>query len=161
MALSSKTPPFRLHHSLTFNMDSEPRELPAAPELCFNVPQAEKTHGNSDQSDLENAAANTSRPQQRGHELSAFRGLGILDRYLAVWIFLAMAIGIILGNFVPNTGPALQRGKFVGVSVPIGISHPYNGRGQRSRFNISPTIDCLDSHWPTSHDVSDLVQGTV
>ena len=31
-----------------------------------------------------------------------------------------MAIGIVLGNFVPNTGPALQKGKFVGVSVPIG-----------------------------------------
>ncbi|KAJ4031981.1 arsenicals resistance [Fusarium oxysporum] len=32
-----------------------------------------------------------------------------------------MAIGIILGNFVPETGPALQKGKFVGVSVPIAI----------------------------------------
>jgi ACR3 family arsenite transporter len=31
-----------------------------------------------------------------------------------------MEIGIILGNFVPNTGPVLQKGKFVGVSVPIG-----------------------------------------
>lgn len=51
---------------------------------------------------------------------SAFKGLGWLDRFLAVWIFLAMAIGIILGNFVPNTGPALQKGTFVGVSVPIG-----------------------------------------
>lgn len=51
---------------------------------------------------------------------SAFKGLGWLDRFLAVWIFLSMAIGIILGNFVPNTGPALQKGKFVGVSVPIG-----------------------------------------
>lgn len=51
---------------------------------------------------------------------SAFKNLGILDRFLAVWIFLAMAIGIILGNFVPSTGPALQRGQFVGVSVPIG-----------------------------------------
>jgi ACR3 family arsenite transporter len=51
---------------------------------------------------------------------SAFKNLGILDRFLALWIFLAMAIGIILGNFVPNTGPALQKGKFVGVSVPIG-----------------------------------------
>lgn len=49
-----------------------------------------------------------------------FASLGLLDRFLAVWIFLAMAIGIILGNFVPSTGPALQRGKFVGVSVPIG-----------------------------------------
>ncbi|KAL2001713.1 hypothetical protein VTN02DRAFT_1353 [Thermoascus thermophilus] len=53
--------------------------------------------------------------------VSAFKRLGILDRFLAVWIFLAMAVGIILGNFVPNTGPALQKGKFVGVSIPIAI----------------------------------------
>ncbi|KAF4638031.1 hypothetical protein G7Y89_g69 [Cudoniella acicularis] len=52
---------------------------------------------------------------------SAFKALGLLDRYLALWIFLAMAIGIILGNFVPNTEPALQKGKFVGVSVPIAV----------------------------------------
>lgn len=32
-----------------------------------------------------------------------------------------MAIGIILGYFVPSTGPALQRGKFVDVSIPIAI----------------------------------------
>lgn len=51
---------------------------------------------------------------------SVFKSLGWLDRFLALWIFLAMAVGIILGNFVPNTGPALQKGKFVGVSVPIG-----------------------------------------
>lgn len=53
---------------------------------------------------------------------SSFKSLGWLDRFLAVWIFLAMAIGIILGNFVEETGPALQKGKFVGVSIPIGIS---------------------------------------
>jgi len=57
---------------------------------------------------------------QRRKKISAFKNLGLLDRFLAVWIFLAMAIGIILGNFVPSTGPALQKGKFVGVSVPIG-----------------------------------------
>jgi ACR3 family arsenite transporter len=61
-------------------------------------------------------------PQQSScSKQSAFKSLGILDRFLALWIFLAMAIGIILGNFVPNTGPALQRGTFVGVSVPIGM----------------------------------------
>ncbi|KNG91107.1 arsenical-resistance protein [Aspergillus nomiae NRRL 13137] len=54
-------------------------------------------------------------------KISAFKNLGLLDRFLAVWIFLAMAIGIILGNFVPSTGPALQKGKFVGVSVPIAV----------------------------------------
>jgi ACR3 family arsenite transporter len=38
-----------------------------------------------------------------------------------------MALGIILGYFVPETGPALQRGQFVGVSVPIGMRiTPYN-----------------------------------
>lgn len=51
---------------------------------------------------------------------SVFKSLGILDQFLALWIFLAMLIGILLGNFVPNTGPALQRGEFVGVSIPIG-----------------------------------------
>ncbi|KAL3462842.1 sodium bile acid symporter family-domain-containing protein [Aspergillus heterothallicus] len=53
--------------------------------------------------------------------VSAFQQLGILDRFLALWIFLAMTIGIILGNFVPNTGEALEKGKFVGVSVPIAV----------------------------------------
>jgi ACR3 family arsenite transporter len=53
-------------------------------------------------------------------DLSAFKSLSWLDRLLALWIFLAMAVGIILGNFVPDTGPALEKGKFVGVSVPIG-----------------------------------------
>ncbi|KAH8422732.1 arsenic resistance protein [Aspergillus melleus] len=50
---------------------------------------------------------------------SAFQQLAILDRFLALWIFLVMAVGIILGNFVPNTSKALEKGKFVGVSVPI------------------------------------------
>ncbi|KAL2022774.1 hypothetical protein VTK56DRAFT_4590 [Thermocarpiscus australiensis] len=53
--------------------------------------------------------------------LSAFRSLGFLDRFLAVWIFLAMLVGILLGNFVGNVGPALQKGTFVGVSIPIAI----------------------------------------
>ncbi|PBP28358.1 Arsenite resistance protein ArsB [Diplocarpon rosae] len=52
---------------------------------------------------------------------SVFRSLGWLDRFLALWIFLAMTIGIVLGNFVPKTGPALQKGKFVGVSIPIAV----------------------------------------
>lgn len=52
---------------------------------------------------------------------SAFKSLGWLDRFLAVWILLAMVIGILLGNFVPETADALQKGQFVGVSVPIAV----------------------------------------
>ncbi|KAI4204528.1 MAG: hypothetical protein LQ350_001078 [Teloschistes chrysophthalmus] len=54
-------------------------------------------------------------------KVSDFKALGLLDRFLALWILLAMAIGIILGNFVPSTGPALQKGQFVGVSIPIAV----------------------------------------
>lgn len=57
----------------------------------------------------------------RPGSVSAFKALGWLDRFLAVWILLAMIVGVLLGNFVPQTGPALQKGKFVGVSVPIAI----------------------------------------
>ncbi|OTB12671.1 hypothetical protein K445DRAFT_385377 [Daldinia sp. EC12] len=71
----------------------------------------EKGHQTKDQ--LEDVANS---PKQ-----SAFKSLGWLDRFLAIWIFLAMAIGIILGNFVPEMGEALQKGQFVGVSVPIAV----------------------------------------
>jgi len=53
---------------------------------------------------------------------SAYHDLGWLDRLLALWILLSIVAGILLGNFVEDVGPALQRGKFVGVSVPIGES---------------------------------------
>ncbi|KAI1152349.1 sodium bile acid symporter family-domain-containing protein [Nemania diffusa] len=52
---------------------------------------------------------------------SAFKSLGWLDRYLAVWILLAIILGILLGNFAPDTAAALNRGSFVGVSVPIAV----------------------------------------
>ncbi|KAK6449510.1 hypothetical protein FP744_10005760 [Trichoderma asperellum] len=50
---------------------------------------------------------------QQKRNFSAFASLGLLDRFLAVWIFLAMAVGIILGNFVPSMSPALEKGTFV------------------------------------------------
>jgi ACR3 family arsenite transporter len=57
-------------------------------------------------------------------DIAPLKGLGILDRFLVLWIILAMAIGIILGNTVPSTGPTLQKGQFVGVSIPIGMNFP-------------------------------------
>jgi ACR3 family arsenite transporter len=70
------------------------------------------------QQDVENQ---TYQPSTEKEQSSAFKALGWLDRLLALWILLAMIIGILLGNFVPSTGPALQKGKFVGVSIPIGM----------------------------------------
>lgn len=81
-----------------------------------SIPASQQVNGLTD---VENRAV---LDPQEPENFSAFKALGWLDRFLAVWILLAMALGIILGNFVPSTGPALQRGKFVGVSVPIGIS---------------------------------------
>lgn len=76
---------------------------------------------------------------------SLFKSLGFLDQLLALWIFLAMVIGILLGNFVPSTGPALQKGQFVGVSVPIGMV--------KNQHLIVYFAD-LDSCWFVDHDVS-------
>jgi ACR3 family arsenite transporter len=53
---------------------------------------------------------------------SLLKRLSFLDRFLAVWIFLAMVLGILLGCFVNDVQHVLQTATFVGVSVPIGTS---------------------------------------
>ncbi|KAF2137092.1 uncharacterized protein K452DRAFT_236492 [Aplosporella prunicola CBS 121167] len=73
------------------------------------------------QQDPENQKERDAGLEFESTNVSAFKGLGWLDRFLALWIILAMAIGIILGNFVPETGSAMEKGKFVGVSVPIAV----------------------------------------
>ncbi|KAL8243905.1 hypothetical protein R6Q59_010163 [Mikania micrantha] len=52
---------------------------------------------------------------------SVYAGLGWLDRLLALWIILAIVVGILLGNFVDGIETSLQRGTFVNVSVPIAV----------------------------------------
>lgn len=85
----------------TFEKDAEATEAPSPNSSAQALPEPQ------------DGEARTS--------LSAFKQLGFLDRFLAVWIFLAMAIGIILGYFEPSTGPALQKGGLAGVSIPIAI----------------------------------------
>lgn len=47
--------------------------------------------------------------------------LSRLDRFLPLWIFAAMAAGIVLGKIYPDLGAALDRVQMAGVSVPIAI----------------------------------------
>lgn len=47
--------------------------------------------------------------------------LGLLDRYLTVWILLAMVVGIALGSFFPELAPAVNQLETEGTNWPIAI----------------------------------------
>src|SRR5699024_5581312 len=47
--------------------------------------------------------------------------MSFLDRYLAVWILVAMAVGLLLGRFVPGLNTVLDSMQIGGISVPIAI----------------------------------------
>ncbi|MET7683833.1 ACR3 family arsenite efflux transporter [Streptomyces sp. NPDC005423] len=47
--------------------------------------------------------------------------LSLVDRFLAVWILVAMAAGLGLGRLVPGLGDALARVTVTGVSLPIAL----------------------------------------
>ncbi len=49
------------------------------------------------------------------------RRLSTLDRWLPLWIFLAMGLGLALGRAWPGLGAVLDRFRVAGVSVPIGV----------------------------------------
>ncbi|MCJ0871177.1 ACR3 family arsenite efflux transporter [Streptomyces sp. AP-93] len=52
---------------------------------------------------------------------SIVRKLSTLDRFLAVWILLAMGVGLGLGRLVPGLNDALAKVEVGGISLPIGI----------------------------------------
>jgi ACR3 family arsenite transporter len=49
------------------------------------------------------------------------RRLSAIDRFLPLWIFGAMGLGLMLGRAFPSLGPWLDRVQVAGVSVPIAL----------------------------------------
>lgn len=49
------------------------------------------------------------------------KNLSFLDRYLTLWIFLAMGLGVILGNFVPAFSQVLHSLSIGTTSIPIAV----------------------------------------
>lgn len=97
--------------SLTIEAEPAPRtDLEKQQPCCLSPTDTDCGTDNTTDQNAEETSSST----------SAIKGLGWLDRFLALWILLAMVLGILLGNFVPETGEALERGQFVGVAVPIG-----------------------------------------
>ncbi|KAK8152180.1 sodium bile acid symporter family-domain-containing protein [Phyllosticta citrichinensis] len=96
---------------------------PSEPPIEATAPADIKTHNTSMTASpaLDTEKLNPTSRNDEHKKTSAFQSLGYLDRFLAAWILLAMVVGILLGNFVPATGRALQKGEFAGVSVPIAV----------------------------------------
>lgn len=106
-------------HRLPTGADIDPEIIrPAMDEIG----DEKKDRRNAAASDPESQDDTSSNLPSAAKKPSAFKSLSWLDRYLAIWILLAIILGILLGNFAPGTAAALDRGRFVGVSVPIGMS---------------------------------------
>lgn len=54
-------------------------------------------------------------------EVGCKRRLGFLDRFLTLWIFLAMGAGVVIGRFVPGAGEALSSVSVGETNIPIAI----------------------------------------
>ncbi|MFE1500536.1 arsenical-resistance protein, partial [Streptomyces albidoflavus] len=54
-------------------------------------------------------------------EPSVVAKLSTLDRFLAVWILLAMGLGLGLGRLIPGLNDTLAKVEIGGISLPIAV----------------------------------------
>ena len=47
--------------------------------------------------------------------------LGFLDRYLTLWIFLAMALGVLIGAWIPGVSDSIDLIAYKGINIPIAL----------------------------------------
>ena len=55
------------------------------------------------------------------NDATAASQLSVLDRFLPVWIILAMLVGLGVGRLAPGLGSALSAIEIQGVSLPIAL----------------------------------------
>ena len=48
-------------------------------------------------------------------------GIGFFERYLSIWVLLCMAIGVLVGVYLPGIPKLLSRFEYANVSVPVAI----------------------------------------
>ncbi len=65
--------------------------------------------------------SNSTTPTERSNDTAILARLSFLDRFLPLWIVLAMGVGLALGRFVPGFTDALNAVKVGSVSLPIAI----------------------------------------
>lgn len=63
----------------------------------------------------------TTRPEPTEGDVVVLRRLSRLDRFLPLWIALAMAVGLVLGALIPSLNDGLNRLQVGTVSLPIAI----------------------------------------
>ncbi len=67
-----------------------------------------------------------SQPESRAHRMDddapdIREGMGIFERYLSVWVALAIVLGVALGQFAPAIPDALSQFEYAQVSIPVAI----------------------------------------
>jgi ACR3 family arsenite transporter len=53
--------------------------------------------------------------------MAAEKSIGFFEKYLTLWVFICMLIGVLLSQFFPNLSHGLNEWKIGEVSIPIGI----------------------------------------